>query len=60
MKTYTIEQVRDYVEGWLGSSTDMGNLNINQIKAMLHNSLNMLEDHQDGIEYYVERFPIKD
>jgi hypothetical protein len=52
---FNIEQVFSYVEGWLMSDADMENLSINEIKAMLHNSLAMLEDYQDGIEYYVER-----
>lgn len=52
-KTYSIKQVRDYVEGWLSSTSDTEKLDINQIKAMLHNSLNMLEDCQDGINPWV-------
>lgn len=53
--TFTIEEVRDYVEGWLGAENDLKNLTINQIKAMLHNSLAMLEDDQDGIVGYIKR-----
>jgi hypothetical protein len=52
---FTIDQVRDYVEGWLSSSTDTTKLTINEIKAMLNNALVCLEDHNDGIESYVER-----
>ena len=50
---YTIEQVREYVEGWLGSDDDLQNLDIRQIKAMLHNALNCIDDHNDGIEWHV-------
>lgn len=56
METYTIKQVRSYVEGWLCSTSDMESLDIEEIKCMLHNSLFMLEDYQDGIDHYVERF----
>lgn len=52
---FNITQVRDYVEGWLSSSTDTTNLTINEIKAMLNNALVCLEDHNDGIESYIER-----
>jgi hypothetical protein len=52
---FTIDQVRNYVEGWLSSSTDTNNLTINEIKAMLNNALVCLEDHNDGIGSYVER-----
>lgn len=54
---FTIQQVRDYVEGWLFTSSDTSNLSINEIKAMLNNALVCLDDHNDGIESYVERFP---
>lgn len=53
--TYTIDQVRDYVEGWLNADADMKNLTMNQIKAMLHNALNCVDDENDGIEGYVKR-----
>lgn len=58
--TYTIDQVRDYVEGWLNADADMKSLTMNQIKAMLHNALNCVEDGNDGIECYVERKVVKD
>lgn len=53
--TYTIDQVRDYVEGWLNADADMNNLTMNQIKAMLHNALICVDDESDGIEWYVKR-----
>lgn len=53
--TFNITQVRNYVEGWLSSSTDTTKLTINEIKAMLNNALVCVEDHNDGIESYVER-----
>jgi hypothetical protein len=54
-KTFTIKQVREYVEGWLGVEDDMQALNMNQIKAMLNNSLVCVDDPSDGIEDYVAR-----
>lgn len=53
--TYHIDQVRDYVEGWLGSSSDMRALTINEIKAMLNNALVTLECGDDGLKAYVNR-----
>jgi hypothetical protein len=55
MKTFTIEQVLEYVEGWLGADDDKQTLNMNQIKAMLNNALVCVDDPSDGIEEYVER-----
>jgi hypothetical protein len=55
MKTFTIEQVRGYVEGWLGADDDMQALNMNQIKSMLNNALVCVDDSSDGIEDYMER-----
>jgi len=54
---FTIKQVRDYVEGWLTTFSDTSVLSINEIKAMLNNALICLDDHNDGIASYVERFP---
>lgn len=59
MKTFTIEQVRAYVEGWLGADDDMQALNMNQIKSMLNNALVCVDDPSDGIEDYVERQAIR-
>lgn len=56
MKTFTIEQVRAYVEGWLGAEDNMQALYLDQIKAMLNNSLVCVDDPSDGIESYVERW----
>lgn len=53
--TFTIEQVREYVEGWLGADSDMQALDMNQIKAMLSNAKACVDDPSDGIEDYVER-----
>jgi hypothetical protein len=55
MITFTIEQVRAYVEGWLGAEDDMQALYLDQIKAMLNNALVCVDDPSDGIEDYVER-----
>ena len=46
---FTIEEVRKYVEGWLGSESDLNNLTLNEIGAMLANASAMLRDDQDGI-----------
>jgi hypothetical protein len=54
---FTIQQVRNYVEGWLTTSSDTSNLSINEIKALLSIALICLDDHNDGIASYVERFP---
>ena len=54
-ETFTIDQVRAYVEGWLGADDDTQALNMNQIKAMLNNALVCVDDPSDGIEDYVER-----
>lgn len=59
-ETFTIEQVRTYVEGWLGADDDMQALNMNQIKAMFNNALVCVDDPSDGIEDYVERMTLKD
>ena len=53
--TFTIEQVREYVEGWLGADDDMQTLTIDQIKAMLSNALVCVDDPSDGIREWVER-----
>lgn len=53
--TFTIEQVRDYVEGWLYTGSDNQALTLNEIKAMLNNSLVTLECGDDGLEAYVNR-----
>ena len=48
---------KDYVAGWLATSWDYPhNLNINNMKAALHNALSMIEDEQDGIVATTERF----
>ena len=55
MITFTIEQVREYVEGWLGADDDMQALTINQIKAMLSNAKACVDDPSDGIDDMVNR-----
>jgi hypothetical protein len=55
MKTFTIKQVREYVEGWLGADDDMQSLTIDQIKAMLSNAKACVDDPNDGIGDYVKR-----
>lgn len=51
----TIEDFKQYVAGWL-ISTESPNLDINNMKAALHNALNQIEDDQDGIVAVTERF----
>jgi hypothetical protein len=53
--TFSIQQVREYVEGWLGSDDDMQSLSILQVKAMLNNALVCLDDSSDGIFPYIAR-----
>jgi hypothetical protein len=53
--TFTIEEVRKYVEGWLCSSCDMQSLSINEIAAMLNNALVTLECGDDGLKSFVDR-----
>lgn len=53
--TFSIQQVREYVEGWLGSDDNMQSLSILQVKAMLNNALVCLEDPSDGIFPYIAR-----
>jgi hypothetical protein len=46
MKTYTIEQIRDYLEGWrIGTENDY----------MLNNAIEFLTDEEDGIEAVLAR-----
>ncbi len=53
---HTVEDFLEYVKGWLGAdSVKTNSLDMNAMKAALKNSLNMLEDYQDGIDSYVER-----
>jgi hypothetical protein len=52
---YTIGQVRGFVEGWLGSDSDLKALSIEEIKAMLNNALVTLECPNDGLAALVER-----
>lgn len=53
--TYTIDQVRNYVEGWLISNADMQRLSLNEVFAMLNNALVSLKDEQDGIDSFLKR-----
>jgi len=52
-KKYTKFEVAEYILGW--SNADQEWLDIEGIKAILHNSMRMLEDKQDGIEATYER-----
>ena len=53
----TPKQFSDYVLGWLlGETTDTTELTMNAMKAALKNSLNMIEDDQDGIVAVEERW----
>ena len=49
-KLYSIEQIRDYFEGWLTAGHDN-----RAAKAAIHNALVCLECEQDGIEPTIER-----
>ena len=50
---YSVFEVAEYVTGWLISNTSWHD--VNAISAALHNSLQMLEDDQDGIEAHFKR-----
>ena len=55
-KQYKVEDFLEYVKGWLGANSVRSNeVTIEEMKAAMLNSLSMLEDHQDGIDSYVER-----
>lgn len=54
----TQKDFADYVCGWLfilEGDENCENLDLNNMGAALGNALAMLEDHQDGIESYLER-----
>lgn len=52
-KKFTKYQVIDYIIGW--SLHDQHLFSVEDIKSMLNNTLNMLEDGQDGIKATFER-----
>lgn len=54
-KTFTLSQVREYVEGWRDTSADANALSLNEIKAMLNNALVSIDCEQDGLAAYIER-----
>lgn len=55
-KHYEVEDFLEYVKGWLGVNSVRNNeIAIIEMKAALQNSLAMLEDTQDGIEFFVKR-----
>jgi hypothetical protein len=48
---------QEYVAGWLFTSGEYPiNLDMNNMKAALHNALAMLEDEQDRIKATTKRF----
>ena len=52
----TQKDFADYVCGWLEScEANNDDLSIGNMWAALKNAAKMLEDHQDGIESYLER-----
>jgi hypothetical protein len=53
--TYDIDDVRQYVEGWLCSGSKSCSLEMNEILAMLNNALVNIEDGDDGLDAYIER-----
>lgn len=50
---FTKQQISDYVLGWLSASEETHE--INDVIAAIKNASLMVDDHQDGIEAYVER-----
>ena len=61
MKTFTKEQFAKYVLGWLESyEYHLNELTMGNMKSALANSLAMIDDSQDGIEFYVERNQIQE
>jgi hypothetical protein len=53
--TFTIEEVREYVEGHLFTCSNKQELSMNEILAMLKNALACIEDGDDGLEAYLDR-----
>ncbi len=54
---FTKSQFLNYVEGWLeAEEAKIDSLSLNNMKAALNNALVSIEDWNDGIEHYVERF----
>jgi hypothetical protein len=53
--TYDIEDVREYVEGFLWTKAYKKELTMNEILAMLNNALASIEDGDDGLDAYIER-----
>jgi len=55
-KQYEVEDFLEYVKGWLGANSVRSNeVTTEEMKAAMLNSLAMLEDSQDGIEFFVMR-----
>lgn len=52
---YTSQQVWSYIEGWTNTGSNLNELDIPQISAMLRNALACLEDPNDGLAAYLER-----
>lgn len=53
--TYDIEDVHEYVEGLLWSEANKKALSMNEILAMLKNTLASIEDGDDGLAAYIKR-----
>lgn len=53
---YTKEQIASYVLGWLSAGNETHDFN--DVFAAIKNAALMVDDTQDGIESYVERFQL--
>jgi hypothetical protein len=49
-KTYTIEQIKEYLEGWFFIARENDDYNV-----ALHNAIVNLDNPEDGIEAVIER-----
>jgi len=53
-KTYTFEQLAEYIRGWSYSESDMKALTLNEVHSMLANAVSQFECDQDGFEIVVK------
>lgn len=53
-KTYTFEQLAEYIRGWSYSESDMKALTLNEVRSMLANAASQFECDQDGFEIVVK------
>lgn len=47
--TFTLQETRDYIEGFLYSDTNVNAISLGEVKTMLLNALTSLECGEDGI-----------